>query len=509
MRKTLLTCIWVAALAPLLIAQQLVFPDREGWQTVAEGGTLSFKVTGSEPGIKRFSLEGTNGYAMSVDSAGLFSWSPSHEVVDRFEKRKEVTIIFQGEWADGRRVRQPVTFAVNHTNRAPIIEELPVFYVRQSVVNRFQIPPEYISDPDNDPTSIKPIPTKLPEGAVLSPAGVLTWTPSRNQFNSLKNNPLTIEFLVQDQPDKAETPGRLRIAQTQQDLPPDLLLVPADTAITLKEDDRFIIKIFASDPNGDEDLASLNFLASDSRIDKGAFVPTGVTQAEFSWSPGYEFTDEAEKSRWVDLIFFAIDKETNRTEKRIRVKVLDSENLVLKDQLLYQKYRATLVQTKALIDQLDENHDKLNRMYKQAKRGKKHRAIINASLGAATGLSPVVLETEPGKVVSGIGGTTVLTLGTLEATEVIGKSKADILEKLKINVEIRNQLQVEGDNFARKYALKSARRAKEFESDREKLLPIINNQKLVMLELDASRPSYPKIDNKEMKKTFPDFAEES
>jgi len=101
----------------------------------------------------------------------------------------------------------------------------------------------------------------------------------------------------------------------------------------------------------------------------------------------------------------------------------------------------------------------------------------------------------------------VLTLGTLEATEVIGKSKNDITEKLKINVEIRNQLQLEGDNFARKYALKSRRREKDFDPDRDKLLPILNNQKLVTLELDASKRMDTNVDNKELKKTFPDFSE--
>jgi hypothetical protein len=488
--------------------QQLVLPEREGWNVVAEGATVSFRVQCSEPGAKRFALEGADGYGMTIDSTGWFSWTPHYDLVDRLERKKEVTIIFQAEWGDGRRARRAVTFSLLHTNRPPVIEELPVFYVRQSVANRYQIPAEYISDPDRDPVSIKPVPSKLPEGASLSPAGVLLWTPSRNQFNSLKNNPVTVEFFVQDQPERTETRGRLRIAQTQQDLPPDLLLVPGDSVITIKEDERIALKIFASDPNGDEDLASLDFLSSDPRVNKTAFVPSGFTQAEFSWLPGYGFTEEAEKIRPVDLIFFVIDKETNRTERRVRVNVADTENLVEKDKLRYLKYRATLVQAKALIDQLDENQVKLNKMYRQAKRGKKHRAFLNAGLGAATGLSPVVLDTESGKVVSGIGGTTVLTLGTLEATEVIGKSKADILEKLKINVEIRNQLQLEGDNFARKYALKSARRAKEFESDREKLVPVINNQKLVLLELDASRPSYPKLDNKDIKKTFPDFAEE-
>ena len=79
---------------------------------------------------------------------------------------------------------------------------------------------------------------------------------------------------------------------------------------------------------------------------------------------------------------------------------------------------------------------------------------------------------------------------------------------MKINVEIRNQLQVEGDNFARKYALKSARRSKEFDADRDKLLPLINNQKLVMLELNAARAATPKFDNKTIKKAFLDFSEE-
>lgn len=504
--RTLIFTWMLAAIALPASCQQLVFPDAA--PVVAEGATLAFRVAASEPGIRTFMLEGANGFAMFIDSSGWFTWRPGFDVVDRFEKRKEITVIFQGEWPDGRRVRQPLSFTVTHTNRPPAIEELPVFYVRQGVNNRYQIPPEYLGDADNDPLSIKPLPSKLPEGAALTSGGLLSWTPSRNQFISLKN-PLIVEFIVYDQPERAETVGRIRIAQTQQDLAPDLLIVPGDSVVRLKEDERTNLKIFASDANGDEDLASLNFVSTDPRVEGRAFTSNGTTQGEFSWTPGYGFVDDAEKVRAFDLIFFALDKETNRTEKRIRVIVSDTENLVEKDKLLYQKYRATLVQAKGLINQLDENHERLQKMYKQAKRGKKHRAIINASLGATTGISPLILDTEPSKVVSGIGGTTVLTLGTLEATEVIGKSKADILEKLRVNIEIRNQLQVEGDNFARKYALKSTRRNKEFETDREKLLPVINNQKLVILELDANRPSYPKFENKEMKKTFPDFAEEN
>ncbi|MDZ7648409.1 MAG: hypothetical protein U5K54_15170 [Cytophagales bacterium] len=69
----------------------------------------------------------------------------------------------------------------------------------------------------------------------------------------------------------------------------------------------------------------------------------------------------------------------------------------------------------------------------------------------------------------------------------------------------RNQLQVEGDNFARKYALKSTRRSKEFDPDRDKFLPIVNNQKLVLLELDASKPSDSQLRQQGFKKDLSGF----
>jgi hypothetical protein len=41
-----------------------------------------------------------------------------------------------------------------------------------------------------------------------------------------------------------------------------------------------------------------------------------------------------------------------------------------------------------LIKDIDENQKKLNEEFKKAKKGKKKRSIVNASLGAVTGLSP-------------------------------------------------------------------------------------------------------------------------
>jgi hypothetical protein len=508
--KKYLSILLFYVLATPLQAQHFVFPSAENWTTIKEGQALTFKLDVDEPSKPRYSIEGINSLAISFDTLGHFSWTPSFDLVDRLEKQKEVTLIFQAEWKEGNHLRKPVTFTVLHQNRTPSIDDLPTFYVKQSTQNQYQISADYVSDPDGDPIAFRAILSQLPEGMHLSSQGLLTWTPSRNQFNSLKNNPLTLEFIAQDQPDKAETTGKIKIAQTQLDLPPELLLVPGDTSFTIKEDELINFKVYASDPNGDENITSMGFLSSDSRIFKNSWKENTSVQSEFTWSPGYSFVQEVEKEKKVELTFFALDKSGNRLQRKVWVKVLDAENLDEKDKFLFLKYKGSLIQAKALIERLDENHEALSKTLRQAKKGKKHRAIVNAALGATTGLSPVILTNDPNsyKAVSAIGGTTVLTLGTLEATEVIGKSKNEILDKLKVNVEIRNQLQLEGDNFARKYSLKSTRRETTFDVDRDKLLPIINNQKLETLELTASKPAYPKYSNEEIKKTFVDFGEE-
>lgn len=487
-------------------AQRLVFPEGDQWRLPFEGTETTFRIT-TDTIAPKYSLEGNEEYGMQLDSIGNFSWKPSFDLVDRLEKTKEITVIFQGEWKNGKKVRKPITFIVTHKNRPPVIDDLPVFYVKQSAPNQYQISSDYVSDPDKDPLTYKSILTALPEGASLSSLGLITWTPSRNQFIALKTNPTYIEFIVQD-PDKAEAKGRIKLSQTQLDLPPELLIVPADSVYNIKEDERVNIKMYVTDPNGDENISNVGFVCNDERVPKSALKENSTVQSEFTWSPGYYFVEEAEKVKEVDFIFFAIDKSSNRVQRRVKVRVNDTENLDEKDKLLYQKYRATLVQARALIVQLDANRKDLDKMYKKAKRGKKQRALVNAGLGATTGIGPVVMKPEESKYVSAIGGTTVLTLGTLEATEVIGKSKSDIAERNNINLEIKNQLQSEGDNFARKYALKSARRTKEFETDRAKFVPIINHPKLFMLELDASVPSNPDYTNKDIKSTFADFSEE-
>lgn len=500
--------LFLQAIVVSLSAQGILLPESPGWNSAEEGKRIRFKLSVQDSlAIKQFTIAGAENTTIQLDSLGNFSWTPGFDAVSRLEKEKEFSVIFEAELKSGQRIRQPASFHVAHHNRPPEVEDLPIFYVKQSSNNTYLMPDNLVYDLDGDPIIFKPFQNELPEGVKMASSGLITWMPSKNQFASLKTTPIFIDFVVQDQPEKSETKGRIKVAQTQLDLPPDILLVPGDSIYEIKEDGLLNIKIYASDPNGDDNIVAGGFVSSEIRIDKKSLKENTPQQSEFTWTPGYLFIDEAEKLRTVDLTFYALDKSNNRVEKKVKVKVLDAENLDEKDKVIYQRYRNSLVSAKTLLDKLDENHDALTKLYKKAKKGKKQRAIINASLGATTGLSPLILAAEQSKIVSGIGGTTMLTLGTLEATEVIGKSKSDIMEKMKVNIEISNQLQVEGDNFARKYSLKSARRQKEFDNDREKLLPIINNQKLVILELDAIQKTK-RTDNKAIKGTFPDFAEE-
>ena len=514
MKKLFLFIGFILSIIPVYAqtGQELILPDSIGWNILHEGKTLAFKVRATTTdNFRHFSIENNDKLPIQFDSAGNFSWKLSYDLVNRLEQKKDFTVIFQATWKDGKRDRKAVTFTVNHENRAPLVEEIPVFYVKQSTRNSYQIPYEYVSDPDGDPFVFKVIPTQMPEGSNLSSQGQFTWMPSRSQFNTLRNAPLTVEFIVQDQPDKAETRGKLRIAQTQLDLPPEFLIVPGDSVFTIKEDETLNLKIYISDPNGDDNVRSAGFIPSDLRITAGALIENTPLQYEFTWKPPYTFVEETQKQLPVEIVFFALDKSNNRVQRKIQITVNDAENVIEKDAHQYQKYRANLVSAYLLIRDLDENQKKMNEEYKRARKGKKHRSIVNASLGAVTGVSPVAFQNEPEaqKIVPAVGGTTVLTLGTLEATEVIGKSKDAILEKIKTTIDIRNKVQNAGDEFARKYALKSARRQPEFDKEIEKLRAAINDQRIVLLELDAYRKGPPKVDDRDLKKTFPDFAQEN
>ena len=506
-RKIPALLLLLIVLPPIAKAQQIIFPDSAKWE-VEEGKTLSFTTTTNNHARPVFSIEGASNLSIVYDTLGNFSWKPDFDLVDRLEKHKEFTFIFQALWKDGRKVRVSKTITVLHNNQPPRVDDLPVFYVKQGIESYYTISSSHVFDPDKDPIVFKPVSDKMPEGSTLTPAGLLTWKPSRTQFQNL-TSPMTVEFIVEDQPSQAQTIGKLKIARTQLDLPPEMSFIPSDTLIEIKEDENVNCKILVSDPNGDEDFRTLNFMSSDSRIPKDCLKKNSTFQFEFIWMPGYNFVETGGKPRTTEIRFFAVDKNGNKSEKKIKVRVSDAENLAEKDRILFLKYKATLSQAKALIDHLNKNRDLLSKSYNKAKKGKKNRSIVNVGLGAMSGVSPVAIDdAKKSKVVSVVGGSATVGLNTLEATEAIGKSKTDLLDKIKTNDEIKKDLQLTGDNFARTYAIKLSRRSREFDADRDKFTPLISNPKLVFLNLDASRNANPVYSDKELKKTFGDYSEE-
>ncbi|UII22880.1 hypothetical protein [Fulvivirga ligni] len=492
-------------------SQNFVFPQDYEWNTLNEGDTLNFtvKITGEASHDYKFSLYGDRGLSIDFDSVGNFHWVPSYDLVDRVKEKEDFSVIFEAINSTGNKIRKEVPFTISHKNRPPSIGELPIFYVKQYAQNEFNLKQlNQINDPDEDPIVFKSILSEMPEGASLSELGIFSWKPSRNQFRNIRQKPLEVHFIVQDQPEKSETMGTILISPTQLDLPPEILMVPNDTLIQMKEDEVINLNFYVSDPNGDDNIRDVAFVSNDLRVPKSGLIRNTATQWEFTWTPGYEFVGEEERTTTVEVVFYVLDESNKRAEKSLKIEIQDTENLEQKDQRLYNKYRNMLVQTMDMIDQLDANQKALNKQLKRAKKGKKNRSIINASLGAVTGVSPVFLENKEKDYVTGVGGTAVLTLGTLEATEVLGKSKDDILERLKLNIDIRNALQAEGDQYARKYALKSQRRDKNFYSDVDKLKAQLNNKKMILLELDASWENPTKSTDKNLKKQFPDFNNE-
>jgi len=487
---------------------KLTFPNHTGWNVIKEGKKLQFEVKATGGTGNRFTYSVTQGRieGLDFDTLGRFSWTPGYDFVDRLAKERTVQLLFEASNEKDERVSQVVDFKVEHVNRPPSVGELKPFYVQYNTTNAYTIESAAIKDEDNDPTIIVPIVSSMPETAKLSAQGEFTWKPSITQFNKLRNNPLVLEFYVEDQPSKARTKGQFRIEVTQQDLPPSILLIPSQKRFRFKEDATINLKFQLNDPNGENDIASFNFISQNTNIPASALVKNTPAQYEFIWKPGYDFVKDPQDSLSFNITFFVMDKSNKQQERTVTFSILNAVNEAESDQKLYSEYRASLVRAWDLMEQLKEAESDLKRKYRRARRGKKGRSVTSATLGAATGISPVVIEVPATtKKITTIGGTLVMTIGTLEATEVIGRSTKDLIERLNYIIEKRNELQTKGDVFARKYALKSARRRSEFIKDSDDFVALLNLKGLVALELDSNWQNKNKATDENIAKTFKDF----
>lgn len=493
---------------------QLILPTQPNWNVVPEGSLVRFdlKATGSPTDTLYFSLGDARPDGMDLDSLGHFSWKPDFTLADRIQTTRLVPVEFILHNRHGQTTSQTVDFKVLHVNRPPVVGELRPFYVRYRTQNTYKIDGDLVRDDDGDPIVIIPIADQMPEGSKLTSQGELTWTLSLNQFNKLKQAPQYIEFWVEDQPAKTRTKGRLKVEVTQMDLPPDIAVIPKETHYRLKENATVNLKFYLSDPNGEDDISAFGFLSDNVQIPKTTLVRNTDNQYEFIWQPGYDFVKDPYDSLAVQITFYVLDKSQNREERRITFTVSNTVNEGEKDRYYYAQYRQLLVQAWGLVEQLNDKEEELKHDYKRAKGGKRNRSVANASLGAVTGVTPAVTgaSTSPsaqknGRLVSAIGGTAVLTMGTLEATEVVGKSMKDLMDRYNYVLGKRSELQNKGDVFAREFGLKSARRTGDFVRKLDDFRAAMNLSGLVALELDANWQSKKEASDKVIRRTFKDF----
>ncbi|MDQ6478557.1 hypothetical protein [Dyadobacter sp. LHD-138] len=469
---------------------QLIFPKDAEWNTLEEGKEINFhlQVRGGKSDSTRYSI--TSGWRkdMKFDSTGHFVWTPSYEMADRINTVKLLPIVFEATNQAGETVSQQIAFKILHVNRAPEVDELKPFYVQYKTQNTYQIDMNSVRDADGDPVVFIPILEGMPQAMRMTASGEITWDPSTTQFSLLKKGPRYIEFFVEDQPSKARTKGRLKLDVTQMDLEPDFKIVPQNQLVRSKENNRINLKFTLSDPNGDDDIATFDFVSENKNVPKSALVKNAPTSYEFIWEPGYEFVKDPFDSLAFNVTFYVLDKEQNKKERTLRFLIENTVNEAERDAYVYGLYRGGLVNAWGLLEQMKEKEGELKRAYGRAKKGKRSRSLVNASLGATTGLAPVIAKSsvETRGYITTLGGTTVATLGTLEATEVIGKSTNGLLDRFNYVMQKKNELQNKGDVFAREYAQKSARRSPDFIRRLDEFKALMNLSGLVALELDAN-----------------------
>jgi hypothetical protein len=486
-------------------------PYGNQWNNFNEGKTQSFQlaIAGIEDDRKfNFSITQGKQLNMHLDSSGHFEWQPEYTLVDRIEKRKIFQVLVEAKSDSGDFVSRTMDIYVNHVNRPPVVLELKPFYIQYNTLNKYQIDPNLVYDEDQDPLVFIPSIEELPEGMNINARGEVAWSPSFTQFKKLQEAPVYVRFSVEDQPFKSQKEGRIKLMPSQLDLPPAITVLPKVDKIKLKENETINIGFYLSDPNGDEDIETFDFLSNNTKIKTQSLVKNTQNQYEFFWTPSYDFVEDPADSVNFYIDFFVIDKTQKRDVKRINFRVDNAVNEAVTDKKNYDLYKGTMTRAWELLEQLKEKEEQLKKSYNKAKKGKKNRSVVNASLGATTGLSSIFTRNKESlqRTISTIGGTTVLTIGTLEATEVIGKSMKDLIDRLNYVIEKKNEIQTKGDIFARDFSLKSSRREPSFKKSMDDFMTTMNLKGLVALELDASWESKKSATDNNIKKSFKDYS---
>ena len=238
--------------------------DPIGDKSVAEGATLSFTVSATDPDGDTLAYSATNLPAGAAFDPGTrtFTWTPNYEQEGSYPGIA-FTVTDPGLLSDS----EIIIITVTATNRAPVFEPIGNKAVDEAQNLSFTVS---ATDPDGDTLTYSA--TNLPAGASFDPATrSFSWTPSYSQQGDY-----AVSFHATD-PGSATGSETITITVVNINDPPVLSPIGNKSG---PEGALLTFALSATDPDGDEVTYSGNNLPAGASVDPNSGV--------FTWTPGFE-----------------------------------------------------------------------------------------------------------------------------------------------------------------------------------------------------------------------------
>jgi hypothetical protein len=193
----------------------------------------------------------------------LFRWRPSFDAAGKY------TITFTATDSLGNRSQTQLSVTVQDVNRPPQIEEIQDVQVKEGEEMRIRLD---LSDLDGDPLEISLQP-QIEGMKIDAEAGEIIWTPGPRDAG------IYDFLLIASDPKGGSTQAEFKVTVIDVNYPP---IIEPITDQKIREGEELILKVRASDPDGD----SISYHLDD--------LPEGATfqNGSLSWTPNYDQAGE-------------------------------------------------------------------------------------------------------------------------------------------------------------------------------------------------------------------------